>query len=43
MPPTRVRWALANLPGPYALSSSFGAQAAVSLHLVTQRAIRTSR
>ena len=33
---TRVRWALANLPGPYALSSSFGAQAAVSLHLVTQ-------
>ncbi|HEV7609675.1 MAG TPA: phosphoadenylyl-sulfate reductase [Steroidobacteraceae bacterium] len=33
---TRVRWALANLPGPFALSSSFGAQAAVSLHLVTQ-------
>lgn len=31
---TRVRWALANLPGPFALSSSFGAQAAVSLHLV---------
>jgi phosphoadenosine phosphosulfate reductase len=30
----RVRWALANLPGPFALSSSFGAQAAVSLHLV---------
>jgi phosphoadenosine phosphosulfate reductase len=32
---TRVRWSLANLPGPFALSSSFGAQAAVSLHLVT--------
>jgi phosphoadenosine phosphosulfate reductase len=32
----RVRWALANLPGPYAMTSSFGAQAAVSLHLVTQ-------
>lgn len=32
----RVRWALANLPGPFALSSSFGAQAAVSLHLVAQ-------
>src|SRR5690348_14781962 len=31
---TRVRWTLANLPGPFALSSSFGAQAAVSLHLV---------
>lgn len=30
----RVRWSLANLPGPFALSSSFGAQAAVSLHLV---------
>jgi phosphoadenosine phosphosulfate reductase len=33
---TRVRWALENLPGPFALSSSFGAQAAVSLHLVAQ-------
>jgi phosphoadenosine phosphosulfate reductase len=31
---TRVRWSLDNLPGPFALSSSFGAQAAVSLHLV---------
>jgi phosphoadenosine phosphosulfate reductase len=30
----RVRWSLANLPGPFALTSSFGAQAAVSLHLV---------
>ncbi|HET9475041.1 MAG TPA: phosphoadenylyl-sulfate reductase [Steroidobacteraceae bacterium] len=35
---TRVRWALENLPGPFAMSSSFGAQAAVSLHLVTQQA-----
>jgi phosphoadenosine phosphosulfate reductase len=34
--PTRVRWSLANLPGPFALTSSFGAQAAVSLHLVAQ-------
>jgi len=33
---TRVRWSLAHLPGPFALSSSFGAQAAVSLHLVAQ-------
>ena len=33
---TRTRWALANLPGPFALTSSFGAQAAVSLHLVAQ-------
>lgn len=32
----RVRWALQNLPGPFAMSSSFGAQAAVSLHLVTR-------
>jgi phosphoadenosine phosphosulfate reductase len=34
---TRVRWSLQNLPGPFALSSSFGAQAAVSLHLVAQQ------
>ena len=34
--PTRVRWALDNLPGPHAVSSSFGAQAAVMLHLVTR-------
>ncbi|MEO8065215.1 MAG: phosphoadenylyl-sulfate reductase [Pseudomonadota bacterium] len=33
---TRVRWALTNLPGPYAVSSSFGAQAAVMLHLVSR-------
>jgi phosphoadenosine phosphosulfate reductase len=32
----RVRWALRHLPGVHALSSSFGAQAAVSLHLLTQ-------
>jgi phosphoadenosine phosphosulfate reductase len=30
----RVRWALEHLPGEFALSSSFGAQAAVSLHMV---------
>ncbi len=35
----RVAWALDNLPGEYVLSSSFGIQAAVSLHLVNQ--IRT--
>ncbi|MEA7543777.1 aminotransferase class III-fold pyridoxal phosphate-dependent enzyme, partial [Salmonella enterica subsp. enterica serovar Montevideo] len=32
----RVVWALENLPGEYVLSSSFGIQAAVSLHLVNQ-------
>lgn len=32
----RVAWALENLPGDYVLSSSFGIQAAVSLHLVNQ-------
>ena len=32
----RVAWALEHLPGEYVLSSSFGIQAAVSLHLVTQ-------
>jgi phosphoadenosine phosphosulfate reductase len=31
----RVEWALQTLAGAHALSSSFGAQAAVSLHLVT--------
>ena len=30
----RVQWAIEQLPGQHALSSSFGAQAAVSLHLV---------
>jgi phosphoadenosine phosphosulfate reductase len=34
----RVSWALDNLPGKHALSSSFGAQAAVSLHMVTKQA-----
>jgi phosphoadenosine phosphosulfate reductase len=34
----RVEWALESLPGVHALSSSFGAQAAVSLHLVTRAA-----
>jgi len=33
----RVRWALQHLPGPHVLSSSFGAQAAVMLHLVTRQ------
>ena len=33
----RVAWALENLPGDYVLSSSFGIQAAVSLHLVSQQ------
>lgn len=32
----RVWWAVDHLPGAHALSSSFGAQAAVSLHLVTR-------
>ena len=31
----RVEWALENLPGNHVLTSSFGAQAAVSLHLVS--------
>lgn len=34
----RVRWALAHLPGRPIMSSSFGIQAAVMLHLVTQAA-----
>lgn len=33
----RVDWALENLPEQHVLTSSFGIQAAVSLHLVTQR------
>ncbi|MGH8154577.1 MAG: phosphoadenylyl-sulfate reductase [Rhodanobacteraceae bacterium] len=32
----RIDWALAELPSAHVLSSSFGAQAAVSLHLVTR-------
>jgi len=34
----RVRWMLEHVPGAHALSSSFGAQAAVSLHLLASRA-----
>jgi phosphoadenosine phosphosulfate reductase len=33
----RVRWSLAKLPRRHVLSSSFGAQAAVTLHLVTRQ------
>ncbi len=33
----RVAWVVQHLPGPQALSSSFGAQAAVSLHMVTRQ------
>ena len=33
----RVSWALDHLPGEHAMSSSFGAQAAVSLHMVTRQ------
>jgi phosphoadenosine phosphosulfate reductase len=36
----RVAWSLEHLPGAHVLSSSFGAQAAVSLHLVTRQAPR---
>ena len=35
-PEERVRWAYEHLPKQHALSSSFGAQAAVSLHLLTR-------
>jgi phosphoadenosine phosphosulfate reductase len=34
----RVEWAIAHLPGKHVLSSSFGAQAPVSLHLLTRLA-----
>jgi len=34
----RAAWALENLPSRHVLTSSFGAQAAVSLHLVTEHA-----
>lgn len=33
----RVAWALEHVPGEHVLSSSFGAQSAVSLHLVTRQ------
>jgi phosphoadenosine phosphosulfate reductase len=32
----RIEWSLENLPGEFALSSSFGVQSAVSLHMLTQ-------
>ena len=35
-PIERVEWALANLPGQHIVSSSFGAQSAVMLHLLNQ-------
>ena len=35
-PQKRVQWALANLPGTHGLSSSFGIQSALMLHLLTQ-------
>lgn len=35
-PKARVQWALAHLPGNHGLSSSFGIQSAVMLHLLTQ-------
>ncbi|GGW91716.1 phosphoadenylyl-sulfate reductase [Alteromonas halophila] len=34
--PERIQWALAHLPGNHILSSSFGAQSAVMLHMVNQ-------
>jgi phosphoadenosine phosphosulfate reductase len=34
-PEARIEWAIENLPGTQVLTSSFGAQAAVSLHLIT--------
>jgi len=33
----RIAWALANLPGEHIVSSSFGAQSAVMLHLLTRQ------
>lgn len=33
----RIRWSLQRLPGQHVMSSSFGAQAAVMLHLVTEQ------
>lgn len=35
-PEERIEWALSNLPSQHALSSSFGVQAAVSLHMVNR-------
>lgn len=36
-PADRVAWALENLPGEHVVSSSFGAQSAVMLHLLSQQ------
>jgi phosphoadenosine phosphosulfate reductase len=36
----RVAWALEHVPGPHVLSSSFGAQAAVSLHMISRQSPR---
>ncbi|GAA0853872.1 phosphoadenylyl-sulfate reductase [Aliiglaciecola litoralis] len=36
-PKQRVNWALANLPGEHIVSSSFGAQSAVMLHLLSEQ------
>ena len=36
MPEERVAWAIEHLPGEHALSSSFGIQSAMLLHMVTQ-------
>lgn len=33
----RVRWSLTNLPAQHVMSSSFGAQAAITLHLLTEQ------
>ncbi|HBN52855.1 MAG TPA: phosphoadenosine phosphosulfate reductase [Stenotrophomonas sp.] len=35
--PARVRWALQHTPGTHVLSSSFGAQSAVTLHLLSRQ------
>src|SRR5690606_5897007 len=35
-PLARIEWAFENLPSKHVLTSSFGAQAAVSLHLITR-------
>ena len=35
----RIAWAFESLAGPHALSTSFGVQSAVSLHLLTQAAV----
>ncbi len=35
-PQKRIEWSFENLPGKFALSSSFGVQSAVSLHMLTQ-------